>query len=398
MTLLKIWIVVLAATLSTVSFAESADEIREKIKKLEAQIEAGTDPALVNPYIEQFRAELTKMESGNPAVKPAPQDQPKAESPPQPVAPKKLVAAQKPAPQKVLKKARATKPAPKRLNKRERQLAFLNTTSVEDRLDRFSALHRLISSGKEKLHSVRNSGRDWQSIKQEVSNHQDQIVEWQREYDLLSESLGPLRAIASFEGGEAKSSAEAKTPTLISADRLDFSGRMRFRHENQNATGYDQAVTSRGREGVSLFRLRGNFLYRPHDKLTVGFTPQAVKNLGGDEFTTSDATSNSQNESSGNTYQPQVDFFEAYVDYKFADNLSVKLGRQELSYGDDLVIGALPWQIDGRSFDALKIRYTHGKGMTDVFVSQISDDATLTNAADDSTFYGLYSQLGEMAV
>ena len=370
MTLSKICVALLVLA-SAPAWSDTVAELEEKIKKLEKQIESGTDPALVNPYLEKFRAELGAAKGSAPMAKPAQK--------PAPVAAKKTVVAKK------------------RMNKKERQLQFLKTTSVEDRLDRYSVLHGLIKNAQAKLADLHNSGRSWRSIKREVTAQQDQIVEWQKEYDVLTESLGALRAIANISNHQSARLPKSDS-SMAGSNKLKFNGHMQFRHENQNATGYDQVVTSAAKEGLSLFRLRGNFLYTPHEKLTVGFTPQAVKSLGGDEFSTSGAAANRQNESSGSTYQPQLDFFEAFVDYKISDNFSAKLGRQELAYGDHIVIGSLPWANDGRSFDALKFSYQHGKGKTDVFVSQISNDNTNADASDDSTFYGLYTEIGEFAI
>jgi hypothetical protein len=382
MTFSKLWLA-LVLCVSTSAMAESVTELKQKIQKLEAQIESGTDPALVQPYIDKFKTQLSELEA-----------QSQAKTPKAPSSAKVAVA--KPV------SGRAPK---RRLNKRESQLEFLKTTNVEDRLDRYSVLSGLIKSGKLKLHSIRNSGKSWQQIKKEVTTHQDQIVEWQREFDLLAESLGPLRAIASSPVEKApaeESVVNPKSSAPMMGGKLKFSGHMQYRLENQNETAYPQAAAAAAKEGLSLFRLRGNFLYTANEKLTVGFTPQAVKVLGGQEYVGTGGGAavqeNTATNSSGSTYNPQVDYFEAYAEYKVTENLSAKLGRQELAYGDHLIIGSLPWANDGRSFDALKLRYTHGQSKTDLFASQISNASTSADALDDTTFYGLYTQLGEVVI
>ena len=55
------------------------------------------------------------------------------------------------------------------------------------------------------------------------------------------------------------------------------------------------------------------------------------------------------------------------------DRVSVQLGRQELNYGEHLVIGAVPWHQLGRAFDAAKVRVDlggHGAWL-DVFGAQV---------------------------
>ncbi len=47
--------------------------------------------------------------------------------------------------------------------------------------------------------------------------------------------------------------------------------------------------------------------------------------------------------------------------------LSLKVGRQELSYGDQRLLGAFKWNNDGRTFDAIKVRYQNVLFGVDLF-------------------------------
>jgi hypothetical protein len=51
--------------------------------------------------------------------------------------------------------------------------------------------------------------------------------------------------------------------------------------------------------------------------------------------------------------------------------LSVKVGRQELSYGDERLIGAFDWDNIGRVFDAAKVRYEQSEFWVDAFTSRV---------------------------
>ena len=55
----------------------------------------------------------------------------------------------------------------------------------------------------------------------------------------------------------------------------------------------------------------------------------------------------------------QVDFHQGYlhVDELYDKPIHIKVGRQELRYGSERLIGAVGWSNTGRSFDALKLRY-----------------------------------------
>jgi hypothetical protein len=51
--------------------------------------------------------------------------------------------------------------------------------------------------------------------------------------------------------------------------------------------------------------------------------------------------------------------------------VSVKVGRQEMSYGDERLIGAFDWDNIGRVFDAAKLRYEGGTFWVDAFTGRV---------------------------
>ena len=51
--------------------------------------------------------------------------------------------------------------------------------------------------------------------------------------------------------------------------------------------------------------------------------------------------------------------------------VSLKVGRQELIYGDERLIGAFDWDNIGRSFDAAKLRYEQKTFWVDAFVGRV---------------------------
>lgn len=58
--------------------------------------------------------------------------------------------------------------------------------------------------------------------------------------------------------------------------------------------------------------------------------------------------------SSTNQRSGSLNVNEAWAKYHFTKNTALKIGRQILSYDDERLIGALDWQMQGRSFDAAK--------------------------------------------
>ncbi|MEE8573822.1 MAG: alginate export family protein [Thermodesulfobacteriota bacterium] len=78
------------------------------------------------------------------------------------------------------------------------------------------------------------------------------------------------------------------------------------------------------------------------------------------------------------------------------DGLSIKVGRQEMNFGDQRLIGAFGWNEYGRSFDAVRVDYGSDQVDVTLFASKIADQtAGFLNSGDsndrDQDFYGLYT-------
>jgi hypothetical protein len=72
--------------------------------------------------------------------------------------------------------------------------------------------------------------------------------------------------------------------------------------------------------------------------------------------------------------------------------LSLKVGRQELSYGDERLVGAFAWNNIGRVFDAAKVRWQNSLFSADAFVSKVvlPDDNQLNTWNDYNVFSGVH--------
>ncbi len=71
-----------------------------------------------------------------------------------------------------------------------------------------------------------------------------------------------------------------------------------------------------------------------------------------------------------------LDLHEAYVKVKdvFGSPISLKIGRQELVYGEQRLIGAFGWNNNGRSFDAVKANFTNSAVSIDAFATKLQDN------------------------
>jgi hypothetical protein len=73
------------------------------------------------------------------------------------------------------------------------------------------------------------------------------------------------------------------------------------------------------------------------------------------------------------------------------DRFSVRVGRQELSYGGQRLVGALNWAQQARSFDGVRLRVRPADGVTlDGFATQVGD---VDAGQPDQSFLGLYGMV-----
>lgn len=102
-----------------------------------------------------------------------------------------------------------------------------------------------------------------------------------------------------------------------------------------------------------------------------------------------------------------IGLHQAWFEVAPGEAVSVQVGRMELSYGDQKVLGAVGWDQIGRAWDGLKLKYTPAEALKlDVFAAQYNEGSagtTLANAGtysgglfdDDAWLAGLYMTVGE---
>jgi hypothetical protein len=87
----------------------------------------------------------------------------------------------------------------------------------------------------------------------------------------------------------------------------------------------------------------------------------------------------------------QVDLHQAYVDVEkvLCRPITLRVGRQELSYGDQRMISPLDWSNVGRSWDGVRAWYSGSRFQLDAFVTDVKEAVNgLTD--DDQIFGGVY--------
>jgi hypothetical protein len=96
-----------------------------------------------------------------------------------------------------------------------------------------------------------------------------------------------------------------------------------------------------------------------------------------------------------------IDLHQAFV---FIGNhkefpLSLKLGRQELVYGDQRLVGHLRWNNNARTFDAIKVRWQNALFGVDVFTGGLvyNDNKNLNKSNSQDHFSGAYFNFPTLA-
>jgi hypothetical protein len=207
-----------------------------------------------------------------------------------------------------------------------------------------------------------------------------------------------LSILPGFAGGmpPGKSPASAPPPNPLSFFGgklvLDFEERLRF-EARENNFDFNDSIDSLTDDAWLLQRVRFGALFAPSSFLKFYAQGQDSR-----EFFSDRPDIPGQLGAEGND---KVDLRQAWIeagDAKSAFPLTLRAGRQLLSYGDERLIGSFDWNNIGRAFDAAKFTYTGSNWSLDAFgASVVNISADNLNESDftnhtgrDQFFGGLY--------
>ena len=161
--------------------------------------------------------------------------------------------------------------------------------------------------------------------------------------------LGSLIIASSFAGAAG-------------AAEWTMSGDLRERYQSFDNYNFDSTVNNNSWEFDSrlYIKAKGDF----GNGLTVFLQPQAViiKN---------------HTKANGTQNFTQADMLQAYLQYDIAD-FAVRIGRQQLVYGDQRLLGHLGWKDVARTFDGVKAMYKTDTVSLDAFAVHPSDIGAMT--------------------
>jgi hypothetical protein len=144
----------------------------------------------------------------------------------------------------------------------------------------------------------------------------------------------------------------------------DFGGQVRFRYEVFDNASPAYPNRDFQRNGAA----NDNRYLWTRERIHLGYNTPWLSVYG--EGQNSDSTGDHDTRNPG---RDPFDLYQAFVILGNAKEfpLTAKVGRQELIYGDERLIGASDWSNTGRSFDAAKLRYENKSFWVDAFVSRV---------------------------
>ena len=212
-----------------------------------------------------------------------------------------------------------------------------------------------VTAGEQESSSVQRGLAELAELQAEVAVRRAQL---NRELMALKEALGPEAASApapaNYDGAMTREELEAELRILreewemvksaaSSGDEsyaaVEVFGQVRTRFEWN-----DEDFTSGSADLNHLLRSRLGVRTTAARRTRVFIQVQDARNFGEETGTLSDASAD------------RLDFHQAYVEVEklFSQPVDLHLGRQELVFGGQRLIGAVGWHNNGRAFDAIR--------------------------------------------
>lgn len=159
-----------------------------------------------------------------------------------------------------------------------------------------------------------------------------------------------------------------------------FSGQIRYRSEAEDRT----FAPSSKQNYYHLLRSRFGVQVRPEPGIQVFLQMQDSRPFGGENTSLARGTMDASADA--------LDFHQAYfvMDRLLSTPLQLKIGRQELRYSNERLIGVNNWSNTGRAFDAGVLSYSNRVVNLDLFYSRLSGGQ---NSANADNLVGLFSTL-----
>jgi len=165
---------------------------------------------------------------------------------------------------------------------------------------------------------------------------------------------------------------------------LRFSGEYRMRLEGFDGGGFKPDTS----DAYVLSRLRLNMRVSPTHWMRFQFQGQDAQSFW------------KNTKPDGPPFENTMDIRQAYAEFGKAEAPSVllRVGRQELFFGDQRLIGHLNWTNTARSFDAARLTLQHTKYKVDLFASSVVNlkEGTADKSSGGNDLHGAYGSISKV--
>jgi len=203
---------------------------------------------------------------------------------------------------------------------------------------------------------------------------------------VLTALLAVVSGCLAFSSPAMDSSSSAAdstqgTPAFDWMEKIKFSGDIRTRVEGTNNLDFNSDLDDSDQRLLTRIRLMMEAEFCPEFKAVVRLRDAR-------EFFS---------EASPNSNEDSVDLSLAYVDVKAPKEipLSLRLGRQELVYGDKRFVSNSEWSAGGKSFEAAKLTWKKGSSWVDLFWGSVvkTERYSFDDSDKNTHLTGLYGSL-----
>ena len=167
---------------------------------------------------------------------------------------------------------------------------------------------------------------------------------------------------------------------------VEVSGQIRYRFEMNNKDFNEDTAGNNS----AFLRSRLGLKFDPADDVTAFIQVQDSR-ISGEERN----PDNSKEGTLADGMADRIDFHQAYVTINNLhghEGMSFSIGRMEVAYGGQRLMGAVGWHNIGRSFDGLKFGMKLGMASIDLFNFKTFEGGALGDSSD-SNVYGVHADL-----
>ena len=240
------------------------------------------------------------------------------------------------------------------------------------------------------------------TIEHRLAQMEERLARLEAENQQLRERLTSLetvrpvaaQSLATPQAGNGNSARPPQGPAAAAEtqpSRVAWGAEIRLRPESRSDFSGKNALNN-----FILQRIRLNARLRLTDTIT-GLAQLQDSRFWGKEVSTASNESTVDLRQGSLQVDRFLDLHQAYlqVDRFLAPHLSLRLGRQELVYGNERLLGAFGWDNVGRSFDALKLAYAEPQWTTEFFFSRLNDRRNAGRGDGSQDLMGLYTHIGK---